>query len=86
MQRNKRTSRSFRQLALALIWIEIVMTNSEESHTALQQMCDVRSDKTPRSTYFSASLTPASNDNFLCFDQYIFERAVMRELSGDVDF
>ena len=28
----------------------------------------------------------ASNDNFSCFDQYTFERAAMRELSGDVDF
>lgn len=62
------------------------MTNSEKSRAALQQMRDVRSDKAPRSTYLSAGLTPASNDNFLCFDQYIFERAVMRELSGDVDF
>lgn len=28
----------------------------------------------------------AFNDNFSCFEQYVFERAVMRELSGDVDF
>jgi len=31
-------------------------------------------------------LTRASNDNFACREQYAFEQAVMRELSGDVDF
>ena len=31
-------------------------------------------------------LVPARNDNFSCFEQYVFERAVARELSGDVDF
>ena len=33
-----------------------------------------------------AATSAASNDNFACFEQYVFERAAMRELSGDVDF
>jgi hypothetical protein len=33
-----------------------------------------------------AADTPAPNDNFGCFEQMVFERAVRRELSGDVDF
>lgn len=28
----------------------------------------------------------ASKDDFECFEQMVFERAVRRELSGDVDF
>ena len=28
----------------------------------------------------------AANDNYICFEQHIFECAVRRELSGDIDF
>ncbi len=34
----------------------------------------------------SARCPTAGNDNYSCLEQFIFERAVMRELSGDVDF
>lgn len=32
------------------------------------------------------TIRAASNDNFRCTEQQAFERAVARELSGDVDF
>lgn len=40
----------------------------------------------PPSMRDARHLVSAPNDNFSCFEQYVFERAVARELSGDVDF
>ena len=49
--------------------------------------CDQKPDRlAPRSMRDVRHLVPALNDNFSCFEQYVFERAVARELSGDVDF
>lgn len=62
------------------------MTNTANFRVMVQPQCDNKLEQIARPTHGSPSLAPAFNDNFSCFEQYVFERAVMRELSGDVDF
>lgn len=62
------------------------MTNTPNFRAVALPKANEKPEQTPRCTLRSSGLIPASNDNFSCFEQYVFERAVMRELSGDVDF
>lgn len=47
--------------------------------------CSRRSHTKKTNSHREFSVT-ALNDNWECFEQMVFDRAVRRELSGDVDF
>ena len=75
-----------RPLAAALIRAEVMMTHFANSRATALSRCDKNPDRKLHLAFGPPGPRSAFNDNFSCFDQYNFERAVMRELSGDVDF
>lgn len=52
---------------------------------AFRRPCSRRPQAKEADSYRRFGLT-ALNDNWECFEQMVFDRAIRRELSGDLDF